>query len=84
MKILKLLNKKNLSIIIIYLFSSLLVLAEDKPVDIWYIDKQEIESISETKILSEKIDAGTESSIYDMQADKKKDSRKLDQKLFSK
>ena len=84
MKILKLLNKKNLSIIIIYLFSSLLVLAEDKPVDIWNIDKKEIESITETNILSEKIDAGTESSIYDMQADKKKDSIKLDQKLFSK
>ena len=84
MKILKLLNKNNLSIIIIYLFSSLLVLAEDKPVDIWNIDKKEIESITETNILSEKIDAGTESSIYDMQADKKKDSIKLDQKLFSK
>ena len=84
MKILKLLNKNNLSIIIIYLFSSLLVLAEDKPVDIWNIDKKEIEGITETNILSEKIDAGTESSIYDMQADKKKDSIKLDQKLFSK
>ena len=84
MKILKLLNKKNLSIIIIYLFSSLLVLAEDKPVDIWNIDKKEIESITETNILSEKIDAGIENSIYDMQADKKKDSIKLDQKLFSK
>ena len=84
MKILKLLNKNNLSIIIIYLFSSLLVLAEDKPVDIWNIDKKEIESITETNILSEKIDAGIENSIYDMQADKKKDSIKLDQKLFSK
>ena len=84
MKILKLLNKNNLSIIIIYLFSSLLVLAEDKPVDIWNIDKKEIESITKTNILSEKIDAGTESSIYDMQVDKKKDSIKLDQKLFSK
>ena len=84
MKILKLLNKKNLSIIIIYLFSSLLVLAEDKPVDIWNIDKKEIESITETNILSEKIDTGTKSSIYDMQSDKKKDSIKLDQKLFSK
>ncbi|MDC0875710.1 hypothetical protein OAP78_02100 [Candidatus Pelagibacter sp.] len=84
MKILKLLNKKNLSIVIIYLYSSLLVLAEDKPVDIWNIDKKEIESITETKILSEKIDSGIENSIYDMQADKKKDSIKLDQKLFSK
>ena len=44
MKILKLLNKKNLSIIIISLLS-IFAIAEDKPVDIWNIDKKEIEAI---------------------------------------
>jgi hypothetical protein len=84
MRILKLLNKKNLSIVIIYLFSNTFVFAEDKPIDIWNIDKKETEVISETNILSEKIEIISESSIYDMQADKEKDSIKLDQELVSK
>ena len=84
MRILKLLNKKNLSIIVIYLFSSFLVLAEDKTIDIWNIDKKAIDSISETNLSSEKIKKGSENSIYDMQADKKNDFIKLDQKLNSK
>ena len=67
MKISKLLNKKNLSIVIFSLisFSSF---AEDKPVDIWNLEKQEV----------------SESSIYKMQSDKNEDSIKLDQKLTSK
>ena len=40
MKILRLLNKKNLSIIIIYLLIFFSVKAEDKPIDIWKIDKK--------------------------------------------
>ena len=47
MKILKLLNKKNLSIIIIFLLSFVSAIAEDKPVDIWNIDKKETQIISE-------------------------------------
>jgi hypothetical protein len=43
MKILKLLNKKNLSIIFLFLFSSVESFAEEKPVDIWNIDAKEIE-----------------------------------------
>ena len=43
MKILKLLNNKNLSIIIISLLLSLSSVAEDKPIDIWNIDKKKIE-----------------------------------------
>ena len=45
MKILKLLNKKNLSIIVISLIFPFLSIAEDEPVDIWNIDKKEIETI---------------------------------------
>ena len=84
MKILKLLNKKNLSIIIIYLSSLFSVYADDKPVDIWSIDKKEIENISEVDNSVENINVLSESSIYDMQADKKKDPIKLDQELSSK
>ena len=40
MKISKLLNKKNLSIVIFsLLITSLSLFAEDKPVDIWNLDK---------------------------------------------
>ena len=84
MRILKLLNKKNLSIVIIYLFSSIVVFAEDKPIDLWDIDKKEIGTISETNLSIEKIETNSKNSIYDMQSDKKKDPIKLDQKLISK
>jgi len=84
MKISKLLNKKYLSIIIIFLFSSFCVIAEEKPVDIWNIDKKAIESETEINSSDEKIEVSAESVIYSMQADKKKDQIKLDQKLISK
>ena len=84
MKILKLLNNRSLSIIIIYLFSSLSVLAEDKPIDIWNIDKKETVTISETGLSSEKKETTSKISIYEMQSEKKKDSIKLDQQLVSK
>ena len=84
MKISKLLNKKYLSIIIIFLFSSFCVTAEEKPVDIWNIDKKAIETESEINSSDKKIEVSTESNIYSMQADKKKDPIKLDQELVSK
>ena len=84
MKISKLLNKKNLSIIIIYLLSSFSVIAEDKPVDIWNIDKEEGEIKKDVNISVEEIETISESSIYKMQAAKKKETIKLDQELFSK
>ena len=84
MKILKLLNKKNLSIIIISLLLSLPSIAEEKPVDIWNIEKQETDSISEENLSLEKTEQESQSSIYKMQADKNKDSIKLDQDLTSK
>ena len=69
MKILKLLNKKNLSIIAIYLLSSISVIAEDKPIDIWNIEKKETEVATQEILSLEKI---SENSIYKMQTDKKK------------
>ena len=84
MKTLKLLNKKNLSIIFIFLLSSFQTIAEDKPVDIWNIDKKEVEPSNETIISEEKINETSESTIYQMQADKNIDSIELDQTLTSK
>ena len=83
MKILKLLNKKNLSIVIFSLFS-FSSFAEDKPVDIWNIEKQETENISEENLSTENKQVVSESSIYKMQSDKNEDSIKLDQELTSK
>ena len=76
MKILKLLNKKNLSIIIISLLSSFSSIAEEKPVDIWNIDKQEEETASEEIISIEKTEEISKSNIYKTQTDKNKDSIK--------
>ena len=84
MKILKLLNKKNLSIIIISLLLSLPSIAEEKPVDIWNLEKQESDSVSEENLSLKKTEQETQSSIYKIQADKNKDSIKLDQDLTSK
>ena len=84
MKTLKLLNKKNLSIIIISLLSTFSTIAEDKPVDIWNIDKKEVETSIKENIAEEKINEISENGIYQMQADKNIDSIKLDQTLASK
>ena len=84
MRILKLLNKKYFSIIIIFLLSSVNVIAEDQTIDIWNIDKKAIETTSEVISSNEIIGITAESNIYNMQADKKKSSIKLDQELASK
>ena len=78
MKISKLLNKKNLSIVIFSLIS-LSSFAEDKPVDIWNLEKQESETISEENLSIENKQEVSESSIYKMQSDKNEVSIKLDQ-----
>src|SRR6056300_1220425 len=53
MKILKLLNKKNLSVIIFSLLITSSPFAEDKPVDIWNIEKKEVDTISEENLSNE-------------------------------
>ena len=84
MKILKLLNNKNLSIIIISLLLSFSSIAEEKPVDIWNLDKKETQNISEENLSVEKNEEISQSSIYKMQSDKKEESIKLDEELTSK
>ncbi len=84
MKILKLLNNKNLSIITTSLFLSFSSIAEDKPVDIWNIDKQDVENTPADNSSTEKNKEISEDNIYKIQSDKNVDSIKLDQALISK
>ena len=67
MKILKLLNKKNFSIILSFFFLFSLKVDSNEPVDIWDIDSKKIiiENSTEEKTIST-------NSVYDMQSEKKK------------
>ena len=77
MKILKLLNKKYFSILIFYLLSATNTFAEDKPVDIWNLEKKETDIVVETNISDQNQNNSTGSSIYNMQSNKKIDPIKL-------
>ena len=88
MKILKLLNnKKKIIFFLIFLFIPI-SFAEDKPIDIWNIDKEKVEdnqssekNILETSDNNKKL---FESDIYKMQSEKNNNEIKLDQNLSSK
>ena len=85
MKILKLLNKKYFSIIIVLLIG-LSVHAEDQPADIWNIEKKELEENSSGKKVKKssediKINENFDSNIYNMQTQKQISSVNLDEKL---
>ncbi len=84
MKILRLLNKKYLSIIFTFLivFHSL---AEDKPIDIWDLNKKQIEQESEAEKYKKKdsTENSSELSIYEMQVLKDQNEIKLDQNINS-
>ena len=86
MKISKLLNKKNLFILVILILGSI-VRAEEKPLDIWSIDKKEIEN--NLKVNEEKNNENRnneiqgETNIYKMQSQKEINSIELDEKLVS-
>ena len=88
MKILKLLNKKNF-LILFFLFFTSIANAEEKPVDIWNIDKKEIEEENTTNnseisngenILQESI----EPSVFGMQNQNQKSIINLDEKFDTK
>ncbi len=88
MKILRLLNKKKLFVfLLIFLFRSI-SFAEDQPIDIWNIDKKEIEENKSPKTKIDNIngDDGNllETDIYKMQSQKKNNQIELDQTLKSK
>ena len=87
MKILRLLNKKLLSVIL-FSFFFISVAAEEKPVDIWNIEKKEIDNdlngneTSNTK--EDEIKSDSKSEIYQMQSKKKNSSIDLNENLSSK
>ena len=86
MKISKLLNRKYLSIISLFLTIGFFVSAEDKPIDIWDTKKVEEDQNSTKKKSDTSNDTNqtTESSIYDMQTQEKDNSIIVDQKIDSK
>ena len=87
MKILELLNKKNLSIIFL-LFLGSLSQAEDQPVDIWNIDKKKIDINSMPSESADEIETEIKqksvTDIFNMQSQKKINSIELDQDLKTK
>ncbi len=86
MKILKLLNRKYLSIVIIFLFIGSKCYSEDQPVDIWNIDKKEVEQSSENNTISsenQNDNSINESDIFNMQSQKKNNSVQVNQVIDS-
>ena len=84
MKILKLLNKKSILFFLICLISISAVIAEDKPIDIWDIEKKENEVITETNISNENTTNNSKTSVFDLQSDKENNPIELDEDLLSK
>jgi hypothetical protein len=86
MKILKLLNSKYLSILLIIFSLGFNAKAEDEPIDIWNIDKNDAEEVGPDDIKSnEKLNVEQEiqSSIYDMQSGKQVEIVQVDSSLNS-
>ncbi|MDC3207833.1 hypothetical protein OA967_00870 [Candidatus Pelagibacter sp.] len=89
MKISKLLNKISLAIICLILLSSTFSYSEEQPVDIWNIEKKEIEKKilnDDTNISStnNEIQTSTELSIFSMQSSNDNDLILQDKKIESK
>jgi hypothetical protein len=75
MKILKLLNSKYLSILLLILLTTVNVNAEDEPIDIWIIDQNKIEENSSSNNLNNlETNSGdteiTQPSIFELQSEK--------------
>ena len=88
MRILKLLNKKNFFILFFLLLSSI-TYSEEKPVDIWNIDKTKIEensSENNSEILNKKniVEENIDTRVFDVQNQDLKSIINLDEKFDSK
>ena len=77
MKILKSLNKKIFSIKLVWLFLIIPAFAEEKPIDIWNIEKKNNQVISETNISGENSNGTTQNSVYKLKTNKQTDTIKL-------
>ena len=88
MRILKLLNKKNFFILFFLLLSSI-TYSEEKPVDIWNIDKTKIEensSENNSEILNKKniVEENIDTRVFDVQNQDLKSIINLDEKFDTK
>ena len=72
MKILKLLNKKNLSIVLSFFFLFIFKVYSTEPVDIWNVDIEKITTENSTEEKNIENENTSKSSIYEMQSEKKK------------
>ena len=87
MKILKLLNNTYLSILVIFFFTIVNSLSENQPVDIWNIDKEQIQENSEDKELTSISETNTETEkidVFNMQIKNSTNLIKVDETLNSK
>ena len=85
MKTLKLLNKKNLSIVLTVFLLCLAVKAEDQPIDIWNVDEEKLEQDSSNETLvSNESNQISEQSIYDLQSNKQIENVEVESNLNSK
>ncbi len=87
MKISRLLNNKYLSIICFIFLINLSINAEEKPVDIWNIDKKEIEENPSNKNLeieNNVVEQAPQSNIYEMQSQNLSNGIQVDSSLNSK
>jgi hypothetical protein len=86
MKILKLLNSKYLSILLIIFLLGFNAKAEDEPIDIWNIDRNDAEEAAPDSPQNNEeltIEQVTQSSIYDMQSQKQLETVQVDSSLNS-
>ena len=82
----KLLNSKYFSILLIIFFLGSNAKAEDEPIDIWNIDKNDSEEVGSDIIKNDEetnIEQEIQSSIYDMQSQKQLDTVQVDLSLNS-
>ena len=84
MKTLKLLNRKIFSIVIFYFSLLIPAYAEEKPIDIWNLENKETEVISENNLSNENIEIKSQNSVYKLQANKEKETIKLDNEFSTK
>jgi hypothetical protein len=86
MKILKLLNSKYFSILLIFFLLGFNAKAEDEPIDIWNIDKNDVEEATQESLQNNEeltVEQVTQSSIYDMQSQKQLDDVQVESSLNS-
>ena len=85
MKTLKLLNRKYLLIIFINFFLCVDINSEEQPIDIWNVDKEEIEqeSLNDSIVVNDDNQI-SEQSIYDLQSNDQMDTVEVDSTLNSK